>query len=292
LINSEKYFIDEDENGLGRCLVLKASWSDRFIELIEQENISVLRLSYSAGWKETDISFLEKLVGKGLRGVEIYAWGVKDVTPLQHLANLEHIGLQCEFTKAPDFSNFKNLINIFLSWRPKAKTIFDCLRVEQLNIVNYPSANLNDLKGMSYLKRLQLTSRKLVTLEGIEALQSLEVLDLFSCTKLESFDGIAKCSKLKEVELESCKKINDISSLGGIEKLRKVILTDCGKIKSLCSLVNCSLLETLTFTGDTNIEDGKLTPLLDNPKLKRIWFADKTHYSHNRDEIAATLSLK
>ncbi|MFH6576788.1 hypothetical protein ACHMWS_17545, partial [Aeromonas caviae] len=43
---------------MGRCLVLTAPWSDSFKSIIDKENISVLRLSQSAGWNGSDISFI------------------------------------------------------------------------------------------------------------------------------------------------------------------------------------------------------------------------------------------
>jgi hypothetical protein len=111
-------------------------------------------------------------------------------------------------------------------------------------------------------------------------------LDLAECSKLESLSGIEKCRQLRVVELENCKKINNVSYLGELINLRDIVLTDCGKVKSLRALANCQLLENLTFAGDTNVEDGKLTPLFDIPNLKQIWFADRRHYSHKRDQIA------
>lgn len=287
---NDLYFVDEADNDMGRCLVLKAPWSDNFVDIVRKENISVLRLTETMGWKGTDITFLEKLQNTGLRGVEVYAWGVKDLTPLQYIPSLEYLGIQCEFTKAPDFSNFRQLRICKLLWRPQAKTVFDCADLKVLNVVNYPAEHLRDLEKMVGLSRLQLVSRKLVSLAGIESLQSLRILDLAKCPKLESFTGIDKCQELQVVELENCKKVNDVSSLGELGNLREVVLTDCGKVKSLRPLAKCRLLESLTFAGDTSVEDGELTPLLGLPELKTMWFADKHHYSHKRDEVAAILS--
>ncbi len=143
---------------------------------------------------------------------------------------------------------------------------------------------------MQNLRKLQLTSRKLVTLSGIENLVSLSSLDLAGCSKLMSIAGVEKCQELHTVEIESCKKLNDISSLSELRSLQNVMLTDCGKIKSLRPLVNCQQLENLTFVGDTSIEDGELTSLLDISTLKKMWFANRRHYSHNREQITEVLS--
>lgn len=289
-MSDDLYFIDEAEDDFGRCLVLKAPWSDDFIDVIKKESISVLRLTESMGWKEKDISFLEKLKDIGLRGVEVYAWDVKDITPLHYLPDLEYIGIQSEFTKAPDFSVFKNLTHFFLFWRPKAKTVFDCLGLKLLNIVNYPSEDLQDIKNIIGLEHLQITSRKLNSLSGIESLDSLMILDLAECPKLESISGVEKCRQLHTVKLEGCKKVDDVSCLGDLTNLKDVVLTDCGKVKSLQPLANCQALENLTFVGDTSVEDGDISSLVSLPNLKKMWFVDKRHYSHKRDQVAALLS--
>lgn len=290
LMTSGLYYITEAEDDFGPCLVLQGSWSDDLMEVIEAESISVLRLSYMAGWKEKDVSFLAKLQDSGLRGVEIYAWDVRDITPMRHLTNLEYIGLQCALTKAPDFSQFKQLTHLFLFWRPQAKSVFDCSGLRLLNIVNYPTEDLQDLKALAGLRHLQITSRKLASLAGIEALRTLKTLDLAECPKLESLSGLEKCRELQAVELQNCKKVRSVSTLGALEGLRKVVLTDCGTIESLRPLAKCRLLEDLFFIGDTNVEDGELTPLLEAPELKKMWFADRRHYSHTRDQVAAMLA--
>lgn len=288
MTRNDQFFIDDAENSMGRCLVLTAPWSGGIKSIIEKENISVLRLSQSVGWKGDDISFLKEL--PSLRGVEVYSWGVKDLTPLQSLKELEYLGLQCEFSKAPDFSDFKSLKICKLLWRPKAKTIFSCSSLSLLNIVNYPSGDLTDIESMKDLQRLQLTSKKLVSLSGVEKLVSLSTLDLAECSKLENLSGVEKCQQLETVELEGCKKIHDISLLGELKNIKNLVLTDCGKIRSLQPLASCRLLENITFVGDTIIEDGMLAPLLDIPQLKKMWFVDKKHYSHKRDQVATILS--
>lgn len=273
---------------MGRCLVLTAPWSDSFKSIIDKENISVLRLSQSAGWNGSDISFINYL--PSLSGVEIYSWGVKDITPLESISNLEYLGLQCEFTKAPDFSKLKKLKVLKLFWRPKAKTIFSCDELNLLNIVNYPSENLKKLNRMSLLRRLQLTSKKIKSLSGIEELSSLSILDLADCPKLEDLSGIDKCQQIEIVEIENCKRVYDIAILSELKNLKEIVLTDCGTVKSLRPLAHSQSLESIIFIGDTTIEDGELTSLLDIPTLKKMWFANKRLYTHTREQVMEVLS--
>lgn len=275
---------------MGRCLVLTSSWTDDFIKVIEKEKIDVLRLSDSAGWSGDDLSFLEHT--PTLRGIEIYSWNIKDITPISHLNKLEYIGLQCEFSKAPDFNEFESLKICKLLWRPKAKSVLNCSKLTLLNISNYPFENLQSISEMKQLQRLQLTSKKLVSLEGIESLEKLEILDIANSSKLSSLEGVDKCTHLKNVEFESCKNVSDISLLGTLEELRKLHIIDCAKLGSLSTLASCSNLEELYFTGSTNVEDGDLNIVDELPNLKKMWFADKRHYSHKRDEIKVQLEQR
>ncbi|QUJ67373.1 hypothetical protein KDD30_15250 [Photobacterium sp. GJ3] len=286
--NNSEYFIDEAENGMGRCLVLTDSWSDSLKSVIDKENISVLRLSKSAGWNDNDISFIKAL--PELRGVEIYSWEVKDISPLESVKDIEYLGLQCEFTKAPDFSMFRNLKICKVQWRPKAKTVLCCEGLNLLNIINYPHDNLMDVQALSNLKCLQITSRKLVSLSGVENLKYLSILDLVDCPKLENISNIEKCQSLHVMEIDNCKKVYDVSSIGKLGKVKKVMLNDCGNINSLRSFDNSQSLESIFFIGNTNVEDGYLTSLLEVPTLKEIRFNERKHYTHTWSQAEDVIS--
>ncbi len=282
--NSEQYFVTEDENGLGRVLVPRTStWDARFKVIMEENGIDMLRLSHSAGWRETDLSFLESM--PYLRGIQIYHWDVKDLRPLLALSELQLLGFTCLFTKGPDFSAFEKLQYLLFTWRPKAKSVFDCKGLLYLNIDGYPYEELQSVKHMTRLDRLSLSSRKLTSLSGIEHLESLNSLELVYCSQLRSVDGIERCGQLQNVELHCCKKVNDISSFLSLKHLKTLDMENCGRIKSLRPLADCKMLEYLHFVGDTNIEDGDLSPLPNLPRLKKASFAHRRHYTHRRFDV-------
>lgn len=286
----KKYYIVDAENNMGRCLVLTAPWQDSFVKVIKRKRIDVLRLSESAGFSGDNIDFLQAL--PELKGIEIYVRGIKDITPLQTLKSLVNLGLHCDFTQAPDFDLFENLEICKLTWRSEATSVLSCRHLKLLNIQNYPFEGLEVISHMSKLKRLQITSTKLRSLCGIDALHSLDTLDLAYCSKLQSISGVETCRYLSTVELENCKRIHDISPLGSVNKLKRLQIIDCGKIESLRFIENNKKLSYLNFSGSTAIEDGEFDGILTLPLLKEMWFADKRHYSHKRDEIQHLLANK
>ena len=64
--------IREDENGIGKVLILKESWSDAVGVYMRNNSISALRLTDSFGFKIHDLSFLSELLPK-LKTIDVEA---------------------------------------------------------------------------------------------------------------------------------------------------------------------------------------------------------------------------
>jgi len=277
------YFIAPWEFGHGKVMVPTGPWKKAYCKFIGSQNIFALRLSESAGWKSDDLSFVAEL--PQLRGIEIYSWRVKDIKPIQNLINIESIGLQCEFKEKVDFSVFNNLADCYLMWRPKCESLFSCKSLKTLNIDKYPYQDLFRLNLLTRLERLQIASRKLESVKGIDKLTELKTLDLFNCPKLSSLNGIENLSSFHTLELENCKKIDDLNAIGDHNQIERIVLNGCGNIKTLSPIESCKKLKELMFIEDTVIEDGDLTVFNGLPNLKKMWFANRKHYSHSREEI-------
>jgi len=198
--------IREDEHGFGKVLIVKGSWSSDIPNYMLKEGIYALRLTDSYGFKGEDLSFIPSLTF--LRSLEIYCWDAKEVKLIEALPQLEALSLQFKSVRKIDLSSFNNLRFVFLTWTKGMGSILKLNNIEHLNIQNYPYRTLQSIEHMTNLKRLYLTSRKLETLEGVEKLKRLEVIDLYNCQKLISKKGIEKCSSLKTIEIEACNKLS------------------------------------------------------------------------------------
>ena len=140
---------------------------------------------------------------------------------------------------------------------------------------------------MARLERLDLTSRKLISLRGVESLQSLQWLDLYACTKLDALDPIGLCPKIRHLAITSTKRFKDISPIGSLESLRVLHLDDDGEFESLKPLLRCTLLEELSFFGTTRITDGKISVLEQFKHLRTLRFTPRRAYDRTRKEILA-----
>ena len=197
--------ISEDEHGIGNVLILKGDWGDDVASYMWSNNIYALRLTDSFGFKGQDLSFLSRLAF--LRSLEIYCWDARGVSVVESLPNLEVIGLQYKSSESINFSGFGMLKVAKATWAKGLSSLLDVRSLELLNVQNYPHENLQPISDMTRLKRLLLTSRKLKSLSGIESLQALEQLDLYSCPFLESLIGVESCPKLFSIKTEACKRV-------------------------------------------------------------------------------------
>lgn len=288
--NSSGYFIDEDESGLGKCLVLTGPWRTEFAIVARDEEVKVLRLSRAAGWKDTDLNFVRDL--KFLEGVEIFSFDVKDVAPVFELKGLRYVGFQCNFNSATRFEAFENLESCKIFWGAKALDLWTCIKLRHLNIVNYPNANLAACKMLRRMCRLQISSRKLTTLQGIECMGHLQIFDAADCQKLADLSTLVQCRCLESIRIKGCRRIAKIPERLGDTELKSVVLEDCGKIESLAPLANVRGLQSIKFVGDTTVLDGDLAFFEEIPALEEVWFANRRHYSVTREELALRLAAK
>lgn len=198
--------IREDENEIGKVLILKGAWTDDVGAYMRENEIYALRLTDSFGFQGHDISFLSEL--SFLRSLELYCWEAKGIKILESLPQLEVIGLQYKSAQKLDLSAFSNLKVAKVTWSKGLNSLLELHSIEKLNIQNYPHNNLEQISSMASLKQLYLTSRKLETLKGIERLGSLELLDLYNCPFLTSTAGTEHCSKLNTIEIEACNRVS------------------------------------------------------------------------------------
>ncbi|ONF45201.1 hypothetical protein BTO32_01645 [Marinobacter lutaoensis] len=172
---------------------------------MQQHGICALRLSDYYGFKGEDLSFLSSLWF--LKSLEIYCWDAKGVQAVGDLPHLEVLGLQFRSTRKIDFSGFSRLRVAMVTWTKGLQSLLEVATLEKLNIQNYPHIDLTPCAGLSLLRSLYLTSRKIESLSGIESLKNLEVLDLYNCPKLASVEEANGCPHLQKLEIEACTRL-------------------------------------------------------------------------------------
>jgi len=259
-------FVIDSERLSGKVFVLTEAWEDKYNRIFNQKDVIGIRLSKSAGWKGGGLAFLGDL--PPLKSVEVYDWETKDISPLYKHEQIEHIGLECQFGKF-DFTQFPKLTHLGITWRPSAKTLFDCTNLRYLNVSRFPYEDLKELSKLSNLERLVLQSRKIISLNGLNCLLNLQELDLAFCTSLKDICALEAAEKLEVLEFTSCKKIVEIDPMHHLSQLKRLLMENCGIIRSVKPLSSCLKLKEAYFIN-TRIEDGDSSVFLDLPDIRKV----------------------
>jgi Leucine-rich repeat (LRR) protein len=116
-----------------------------------------------------------------------------------------------------------------------------------------------DSRSLSCLRRsTALTFRDLdnASLQGLEEIPSLELLDLFH-TRIDDVRSLAGCRALKELILQRS-GVNDVGIIGleRIATLEVLNLAHCSRITSVTSLRHCTALRVLSLAGTSVTEAG------------------------------------
>ena len=151
---------------------------------------------------------------KDLKFIQIndYSWDY-DYSVLNEISTLESISIYTTDKREIDFSRFPLLKSVAIYWRPKAISLFDCLKLESLFLGKYSEPDLNKLKNLRQLKYLRINTGSVTALNGIEQLQNLERLWIIQAMKLIKLNGIESLPNLKEVRIDNCKNIKDTDVL-------------------------------------------------------------------------------
>jgi hypothetical protein len=253
--------------------------SERDIQKIKDLSVKNIEINDSIGVAPYNLRFLERL--DFIEGISIIMFKDLDISPIHNLKNLSLLNLTREFNQTIDFEQFPNLKFCQLTWNSKIKNLDQLKSIETLILTNYKKADLSEFKGLSSLKKLSIIKSSITTVDGLENFQHLEHLELTSLKKLSSLKGIEHFQNLKRLDLESC-AVNDIEPLRNNMNLELLGIHDGKNIQSLNPLKHLSKLQVIYLSGNTNVVDGDMTPLIGR---KDASFGTRKHYSHKAEEI-------
>lgn len=195
---------------------------------------------------------------------------------------------------------------IDLTFFPKLKNfrIFTFTNVKNLEFSNIRYLNLRGVKDLkqdlseiqfpSSLETIYLRDSQIKSLNSIEKVSNLKELHLVGIKKIESTQQLNNLPHLQTLSIRGCKNIDyhNFTTNSNIINLQIDLEEIKGVIPSLNFLKYLPNLEMIMILGDRIITDGDMTPFLELPKLKRIWFGDSKKYSHTLEEICLLKSIE
>jgi Leucine-rich repeat (LRR) protein len=279
---SDDYSIAEDE-GFGNILIIKSSWSHRYLDIVAEHEIGTIRLCEPGGWPDSDISFLLKM--PSLQGLDVLSDNVTDVSPVFQLKELKTLSLYCKARVAGDFAKLEKLQNVGLGWRNVYRSIYALDALERMSLLDFPDSDLTKWKRNEHLTELLLESKRLESLVGIERFPKLSRVDLHKCRNLKSLDPISSSTSMQRLSISRCSGVQDLSPVAHLTELRILEIEDCQDIQSLKPIGACKNLERLQVAGNTTVIDGDFSTLFALPRLKEVLIRNRKHYSHSDTEL-------
>ena len=195
------------------------------------------------------------------------------------------MGIQADIKKKFELKRFPELKVLKIVLNAKVKNLPECVNLEHINIVNFPYESFAEISSLTKLIRVQITSRKLSSTEGISKLPEIEELDFYDCKKLRSLDELDKVEKLKFVQFTNCTAINELEVFEGAQNLESIVIENCGELRTIRYLQKCKNLKRLLLIGNTSIKDGDLSAIKSLSKLEDIRISEHKHYNMSREQI-------
>lgn len=206
----------------------------------------------------------------------------KNYEAIYELKNLRKINIYSDKDFDFCFDNFDKLQSCFIENPNRVNALFDCLSLEELTVGGYKSEDLGSVGRLINLKRLDVRTSSIRSLEGIAGLKCMELLELNYLKNLRILSELGELHQLKKLSIVNCPKISSIEDLRHLTNLEFVRIDNCKNIESIKPLNDLDELQTVHLLQNTNVVDGDMTPLL---KRKDALFGSRKHYSHNNDEI-------
>jgi hypothetical protein len=270
----------------GPRIALTGPWSPSIAEYMRYEGVRELYLNHARGWNGTSLEFLTDL--PQLTAFSILDFTITDVSPVHSLPNLRSLEIST-YCKTPiNFHRFAELEHIVFYWRHGGESLFDSRGLRSVFLHRYGELTSKPFGQLLFLEELSIANSELEEIRSLGHLQGLRFLGLYNLKNLTSLQGVEKLSNLEALEVSGCKRIRGIDEVSALSGLRRLQLSDAGPVKSLGPLRSLVHLEEVLFYESTNVVDGDLTPLMALPRLSKVSFQNRRHYSHRREEFSGS----
>lgn len=251
------------------------SWNNELVDFIKKNNIDALEVKGDKfEMTNFSLSFLSEITN--LKYLRISGkFPKKEYKYIELLVELEQLSLADYEGYELDLLKLKKLKSYFSMIKHDNHPIFKCSGLKYLG-ANFSLENLNALYSLEHLKKLFIFSKQLKSIDGLERLVKLQVLDIEYATHLK-IEKTPILDTLKKISFDTCKNIDNLNFITSVPNLQCLSVPNCASIESLIPLKECKKIEFLLI-ADTKIEDNNLSILKEIKTLQGVFFQDKKTY--------------
>lgn len=203
-----------EDGEFGHRAVITSAWAPGMSRYLLANGVVELELNHAKGWHGNDLSFLEEL--PQLRAFKIIDWGISSVQPIHFLHELRALEVMT-YCKTPiRFSEFPQLEDCGLEWRPKSESLFSCTTLKKLFVNRYKKKNVDAFSTLVNLESLAILNAPVEGLRGLNPLKRLRYLRLGNLRRLKSLAGIEGLAALEELNVDTCRHMGSIDEVGSL----------------------------------------------------------------------------
>lgn len=234
----------------------------------------------------SDVGFLKQL--PNLEYLDLGRNNISDLSSIEALNELKYLSFKGSIEAKLDLSTLSKLQDLLVLYDKKIQNLFTCTNLKRLVIHHYKNKNNNaeEFKALKRLEILEIWSSPIRNIDGLKGLNSLQRVELRYLQKLESIKGIENNSSIEELWIQNCKKVNDWEVLGTLSNLKVLTMEACGNISSLNFLDKLESLESIRLVSNTFIEDGKLSWLIEKESMKYFNTPIENHYDVSLETLS------
>lgn len=273
-------------------LIPKGRWTTEAAEALHDPAVDGLSLSYTDGFAELDLEFLDAWP---IQVLVVLDHKLCDLRPVERLAGtLEGLFVDAADGAVVDLTGFERLRKLEADWIHVAENISGARNLQEVILWPYGGADLEPLVENVYLERVTLKdSRSLESLSGVERLDRLEELAVLRAPFLrDTADLLSVRAPLRELNIQDAMGVEALNELVELSEVSWLGVGDCGAIESLKPLEALRNLERLHAWGTTRILDNDLSPLTRLPKLKELRMRSRREYRPQVTEIKEFLAAR
>jgi Leucine-rich repeat (LRR) protein len=197
--------------------------------------MEIVDLNISGNSEITDLKPLSRL--NNLRTLDVSFTHIQDIFPVRNLTNLHNLNCSNTFINSVDaliYSMELTILNISNTNIYSIESLANLGNLKILDISNTVIDNLEAISGMPFLEDLKMRKTRITDFAPLNALSSLNYLDLSDNQQLKSLEALSHLKQLKVIYFNNT-KVKDLSPLSTLSNL-ETIYCENSEIESLLGL--------------------------------------------------------
>jgi hypothetical protein len=230
-----------------------------------------------------DLSFVRELPDLEF----LTAMDPPDVAPIHDLHRLRLLGFSGTWTHRLDGTAWPRLEWFDAVETPRGggglETVYGCPQLRSLGVGRFPDPDLTGVHASGIEDLSVGQSRSLTSLAGIERwADTLVRLTVDASPNLTSLEGIESLRRLEVLELAGLRQIRSLDAVATLPSLRFLDVSDLKDVESLGPLAGHPTLEHVSFGRTADLDVG---PMFEIPNLKLAWWDRRIKWNRDVSEL-------